>query len=68
MRDRNCSSSFVGSIMSIKKAGRPAINSSLKLRPLSFTLSPEIIAALKKERNKSKLISDLLIKHYKIKT
>lgn len=54
--------------MIIKKAGRPAINPSLKLKPLSFTLSPDLISALKLERNKSKLISDLLIKHYKIKT
>lgn len=67
MRRRYCSRLTLGSLMIIKKSGRPAINPALKLKPLSFTLSPELISALKLERNRSKLISDLLIKHYKSK-
>ena len=50
-----------------KKVGRPAINDALKTKVLSFTLSPDLIARLLKEKNRSATVAAALTKHYEIK-
>ena len=46
------------------KVGRPPINDALKTKVLSFTLSPELIARLLKEKNRSAVVTLALTKYY----
>jgi hypothetical protein len=49
-----------------QKAGRPTIKPELKNKPVMISLPIILIDKLKLERNKSRLIQDLLIKHFKL--
>jgi hypothetical protein len=48
------------------KAGRPTIKPELKNKGMMISLPIILIDRLKLERNKSRLIQDLLIKHFKL--
>lgn len=48
------------------KPGRPKINPELKNKGIMISLPIILIDKLKLERNKSRLIQDLLIKHFKL--
>jgi len=49
-----------------QKPGRPTIASELKNKGIMISLPILLIDKLKLERNKSRLIQDLLLKHFKI--
>jgi hypothetical protein len=49
-----------------QKPGRPTIKQELKNKPVMISLPIILIDKLKLERNKSRLIQDLLIKHFKL--
>jgi hypothetical protein len=46
--------------------GRPTIPDELKNKPIMISLPVLLIDKLKLERNKSRLIQELLIKHFKL--
>jgi hypothetical protein len=48
------------------KPGRPTIESELKNKGMMISLPVNLIDRLKLERNKSRLIQDLLLKHFKL--
>lgn len=48
------------------KAGRPPISKELKNKPVMISLPIILIDKLKLERNKSRLIQTLLLKHFKL--
>jgi len=48
--------------MTLKKVGRPKVAD--KKQPMSFTLSIELIELLKKERNKSLVVSQALTTYF----
>jgi len=48
------------------KPGRPIIQPELKNKPVMISLPIILIDKLKQERNKSRLIQDLLIKYFKL--
>jgi hypothetical protein len=49
-----------------QKLGRPTIQPELKNKPVMISLPIILIDRLKLERNKSRLIQDLLLKHFKL--
>jgi len=49
-------------LMTLKKVGRPKVAD--KKQPMSFTLSIELIELLKKERNKSLVVSQALTTYF----
>lgn len=49
-----------------QKPGRPTIQPELKNKPVMISLPILLIDKLKLERNKSRLIQNLLLKHFKI--
>ena len=49
-----------------QKPGRPTINPEFKNKPVMISLPILLIDKLKQERNKSRLIQELLIKHFKL--
>ena len=49
-----------------QKPGRPTIQPELKNKGVMISLPILLIDKLKQERNKSRLIQDLLIKHFKL--
>jgi len=48
------------------KAGRPPISKELKNKGIMISLPIILIDKLKIERNKSRLIQNLLLKHFKL--
>lgn len=53
--------------MNKKTVGRPPMKIEEKNKVVSFTLPPNLVKRLKTQRNKSRFIQDLLIKHWNIK-
>jgi hypothetical protein len=49
-----------------QKSGRPTIPDELKNKGIMISLPIILIDRLKLERNKSRLIQDLLLKHFKL--
>lgn len=49
-----------------QKPGRPTIPDELKNKPVMISLPIILIDKLKQERNKSRLIQYLLLKHFKL--